>query len=242
MIVPRGTIIALALTVCLGHHRGMRASLPLPPIDSLPSLRYTSQARAKIDAYLADPTQGIIWPPPIIQAMAKCTNKQIRFVLLVCAGYSQVDAYTQAYDVTTVNRAALSVDASQTLSEPKASLLFNLCKSWVSTQWLADTVQAKDYGMQVLYDLSLSANESIALQAADKILKASGAYINRSEITHIHEAGNSGIESSIGALLGAAMAAAVPSLPGPGPDVIDIQPDRPIGDSISLSIAPSTTE
>ncbi len=222
------------------YNVAMRASLPLPPIDSLPSLRYTSQARAKIDAYLADPTQGIIWPPPIIQAMAKCTQKQIRFVLLVCAGYSQVDAYTQAYDVTTTNRTALTVDASQTISEPNTSLLLGLCKSWMSTEWLADTAHTKDLGMQVIYDLSISDPDSrVRLAAADKILKASGAYINRSEITHIHEQGSNGIESSIGALLGAAMAAAVPPLPDH--QVIDVQPDGLIGDSISLSIEPSST-
>lgn len=203
--------------------------------------RTTSKTVAKLEAFIDGDTKMASWPRAIKESIAKCNTKQCKFAILVAQGWTQLDAYLTAYQYVRGNTDAQKATACDIAANAYVAELIALLREWISTRWFADTESVKEYGMSKVYDLAESATkEETQLQAATVLLKAAGAFVNRSEITHIHEQGSSGIESSIGALLGAAMAAAVPSLPGL--DVIDIQPDSPIGDSISLSIAPSTTE
>lgn len=162
------------------------ASTYAPPIPKQ-ALRITTRASETVAAAIsASPTEEIIWPIPIQQAIGECTAKQAKFAIYVASGLPAYEAYRRTYDISPDKIPPhIHTDASQTLSQPKVSRVATLVQSWLAQGWLLDALEVREYGLAKFYEMSCSAKkEETRLKATELLMRASGQFLDRKEVIH----------------------------------------------------------
>ena len=133
--------------------------------------------------------------------LPQLTEKQMNFVLGVQAGKTYSDAYRAAFDCAGSSDRTIWAEASRTASSPNVSAWLGYLKSEQITE-AAYTKEQHLKDLAAVVDQCRQAGAWSALVKATELLgKATGVYVDKSEVTHIKK-GDTALLDEIEAQLG----------------------------------------
>ena len=182
------------MSLCLCYMNAAHSERPplLPPKVAIPAeqakaMRFVSRAQAMVaKAMVSEEGEAIAWPPVLQSQLEQLTFKQRQYAIRVAGGQHHVEAYRLSYNVSE-ERAdnALSSDIAQLNRHPRITTCVELIRSYLSRQWLSESVEVKEHAAAVLYEASVWGDTTAAkIKAAETLLRMHGLLVDKKEITH----------------------------------------------------------
>lgn len=133
----------------------------------------------------------IAWPAAVQDALDALNPRQRRFAQFYSTGVSAQQAYIRAFhpDIDPDSEAVEGIDlsyGSELSHKPEIFRAVGLLVAWMDSEWLRDHKQAIEFCVSLWHDIATDpqAARRDKLRASELLAKASGAFVQRVEVTH----------------------------------------------------------
>lgn len=158
---------------------------PLPAKDAR-QMHILTRAETLVFKALDDPITPLPWPPQVSSVLDKLTLKQRIFVIRTAVGEPPATAYRVAYDVRPDRtEESLHIEACVNLKHPKVSAALIVLRQYLDTKWMVDAAKVREFAAaKFLEEAHLAEKAGDRLRATEDLVRLSGGFIDRKEITH----------------------------------------------------------